>query len=170
MPLVSSRSLCATGSPCNGPSVSLRACISSAFEAAAAAISGTKVTIALTFGLTRSICLRCWASASRAESFFARISRAISTVLMKQTEDVSASKVSWRRGAAAIPSRISRRVALFVPIQLLYPHRFYECGGHFRRTTGLKDVVAGIVLAEYRMRQQFRSRQAVHQQFALGHR
>ena len=45
--------------------------------------------MALTFGFTRSICFRCAASASRADSFFARISRAISTVLIKQTEEFS---------------------------------------------------------------------------------
>jgi hypothetical protein len=48
-----------------GRNVSLCACISSAFEAASAAISGTSVTIALTFGFTRSICFKCAASASR---------------------------------------------------------------------------------------------------------
>ena len=41
--------------------------------------------MALTLGLTRSICFRCSASASRAESFFARISWAISTALVKQS-------------------------------------------------------------------------------------
>ena len=46
--------------------------------------------MALTFGFTRSICFRCAASASRADSFFARISRAISTVLIKQTEEAVA--------------------------------------------------------------------------------
>ena len=82
MPRVSIRSLCATGSPCSGPNFSLRACISSAFAAASAAISATSVTMALTFGFTRSICFRQPASASRADSFFARISRAISTALI----------------------------------------------------------------------------------------
>ena len=46
---------------------------------------GDRVTMAFTLGLTRSICLRCSASASRAESFFARMSWAISTALVKQS-------------------------------------------------------------------------------------
>ena len=66
----------------------MRACISSALAAAVIAISETSVTIALTLGFTSSICFKCAASASRAESFFARINRAISTALMKQIEDV----------------------------------------------------------------------------------
>ena len=112
---MSSRSLCATGRPCSGPSISPRACISSALAAAAAASSGTRVTIALTFGLTRSICVRCAASASRAESFFARISRAISTALMKHTEEAPAwaSGVLARNGNAARLMRTSRRVGWF---------------------------------------------------------
>lgn len=115
MPRVSSRSLCATGRPCSGPKISLCACISSAFAAASAAISGITVTMALTFEFTRSICLRCAASASRADSFLVRISRAISTVLKKQTEEAvaSASRAPSRRSTAAIPSRTSRRVGLF---------------------------------------------------------
>jgi len=54
---------------------------------ASAAISGTKVTMALTIGFTRSICLRCTASASRADIFFIRIRRAISTAPIKKTEE-----------------------------------------------------------------------------------
>ena len=89
MPRVSMRSLWATGRPCSGPSFSPRACISSARVAASSAISATRVTIALTLGLTRSICLRCSASASRAESFFARMSWAISTALVKQSGEAA---------------------------------------------------------------------------------
>ena len=105
IPRVSIRSLCATGSPCSGPSIAPRACISSALAAAAAASSGTRVTIALTFGLTRSICARCAASASRAESFFARISRAISTCAHETHRrsaglDVSRARKEWCRREA----------------------------------------------------------------------
>src|SRR5580704_6712982 len=115
MPRVSRRSLCATGRPCSGPKVSLRVCFSSAFAAASAAISATRVTMAFTFGFTRSICFRCAASASRAESFFARIRVAISTVLVKQTEESlpSACMVPFSNRAAAVPSKISRRVGWF---------------------------------------------------------
>jgi hypothetical protein len=42
--------------------------------------------MALTCGLTRSIWVRCAASTSRADSFFVRIRRAISTALMKHTD------------------------------------------------------------------------------------
>ena len=49
---MSTRSLRATGSPCSGPSVAPRACISSARAASASARSATSVTIALTFGFT----------------------------------------------------------------------------------------------------------------------
>ncbi len=60
MPFVTSRSLCATGSPCNGPIGSPAERRRSAARAhAAIACSGSRVTIALTLGLTRSICSRC---------------------------------------------------------------------------------------------------------------
>ena len=110
MPRVSIRSLCATGNPCRGPNRSLRACISSALAAAAAAISGTRVTMALTFGFTRSICFRCSARASRADSFLVRISRAISTALMKHRDPALSAPIVPVAAAAAV-QRLQRLAA-----------------------------------------------------------
>ena len=78
--------------------------------------------MALTFGFTRSICFRCSASASRAESFFARISRAISTALRKQRSFEVLADAS--RGAAVIPISASRRVgwSALIPEDLLFKH------------------------------------------------
>jgi hypothetical protein len=67
IPAVSTRSLWATGSPWRIPRSEPRACISSARAAAASACSATRVTMALTFGLVRSIRDRCARRTSRAE-------------------------------------------------------------------------------------------------------
>ena len=76
MPLVGTRSLWATGSPCSGPTRSPRASAASAFTARSRASSGTSVTMALRVGLTRSIAAS-WASiTSRAETCRSAISRA----------------------------------------------------------------------------------------------
>src|SRR5207237_8229107 len=94
------------------------------------AISATRVTIAFTFGFTRSICFRCAASASRADSFFMRINCAISTALIKQTDEseACACRVGWKRGTAAIPSRTSRRVGY-----CLFMARVYHFKTRLRR-------------------------------------
>lgn len=67
MPAVSCRSLCATGSPCSGPTGSPAAIRSSASDACSSAWSATSVTIAFTAGLTRSIRSRWAVTTSRAE-------------------------------------------------------------------------------------------------------
>src|SRR6266852_6517442 len=80
IPAVSCKSFTPTGIPCSGPSNLPLASDSSA--AAACAIncsSATSVTIALTLEFTRAICFKCACITSRAESFFSRISLAIST-------------------------------------------------------------------------------------------
>ena len=71
--------------------------------------------MAFTLGLTRSICLRCSSSASRAESFLARIMAAISTADVKQSEGaefwaLSAAGKTEAAETAARPARNSRRV------------------------------------------------------------
>ena len=85
MPFVSTRSLCAIGSPCSKPTSAARAKRSSAARAPSIARSGRSVTIALTFGLTRSICLRCASITSRAETSLLRMSRASSVAVKKQS-------------------------------------------------------------------------------------
>ena len=65
------------------------------------------MTIALTLGFKSWIRLRCAASSSRAESFFARMSRAISTAEVKQS---SVGMVSAFAVAAARMPKASRRV------------------------------------------------------------
>jgi hypothetical protein len=72
-PSVGKRSLCATGSPCRGSTASPRASASSAAQARAIARSAVRVTMAFTFGLTRSICERCACMTSTAESSLARM-------------------------------------------------------------------------------------------------
>src|SRR5580704_6566895 len=76
------------------------------------------VTMAFTLGLTRSICLRCSSSASRAESFLARIIAAMSTADVKQSEGAEfwALRAAGKAEAAetaARPARTSRRVGWF---------------------------------------------------------
>src|SRR5919112_1792677 len=73
-----------------------RAIALSAFAASAIARSGTSVTMALTVGLTRSICARCVCITSRAETSFDRIIATSSVAGRKQRsmnvgEPVSAS-------------------------------------------------------------------------------
>ena len=58
--------------------------------AAAVASSGTSVTIALTFGFTRSICFRCASNTSLADSFFLRIKPASDLADWKQRGDAAA--------------------------------------------------------------------------------
>ncbi len=60
MPAVSVRSLCATGTPCSGPAGPSRRSVASATSAARSAWSATRVTTALTCGLTWSMRSR-WA-------------------------------------------------------------------------------------------------------------
>src|SRR5690349_24017335 len=59
------------------------------------------ISMAFTFGLTRSICFRCSSSASRAESFLVWIKCPISTALIKQIEGVLDC-------ASGVPSKRSR--------------------------------------------------------------
>src|SRR5579864_6757523 len=143
MPRVSNKSLCATGRPCNGPKVSLCVCISSAFAAASAAISGTRVTMAFTFGFTRSICFRCASSTSRADSFFVCMRWAISTALIKQIEVVvdCASRVLSKRSIPAIPKRTSRRVGSF---SLIVVSLCALVGPRILRFVRLTETITGI--------------------------
>ena len=50
--------------------------------------SGSRATMALTRGLRRSMCWRCAAIVSRADSYLARIRRASSVAVMKQMSSV----------------------------------------------------------------------------------
>src|SRR5579883_244843 len=102
MPAVSMRSLCAMGRPWSGPSGAPLACAWSALRAPFLAWSRTSVTIALTWGFTRSICKRCASRTSRELSAFLRIIDAISTAVMKQMSGAAPAK----EGAAAAAPRI----------------------------------------------------------------
>ena len=84
MPFVHVRSLWATGSPCNGPSVSPRATAASAASAPRRASSGSSVTMALTAGLTSSMRARCASITSTAEISRDAIARARSVAGRKQ--------------------------------------------------------------------------------------
>ena len=84
IPFVQVRSLCATGSPCSGPSASPRATAASAASASRRAASGSSVTMALTAGLTSSMRARCASSTSTAEISRAAIARASSAAVRKQ--------------------------------------------------------------------------------------
>src|SRR5207249_77670 len=91
MPRVGTRSLCATGSPKSGPAAWPRASAASFSRASASARAAVRVTIAFTFGLTRSICARCAWTTSVTETSRARMRRASSTAVEKQR--------SWLMGA-----------------------------------------------------------------------
>src|SRR5215470_17932510 len=83
IPLVRMRSLWAMGRPCSGPTAAPCANASSAARAPAIARSGSRVTMAFTLGLTRSIWVRWASTTSRADSSLARIRRARSVAVMK---------------------------------------------------------------------------------------
>ena len=109
MPAVSTRSLCATGRPCSGPSGAPRACASSALRAFSRACSAISVTIAFTFGFTRSICFRCASITSRALNFLRRMSAAISTAVRKQMSEVGGQQRRSGRSAenlTGLPARV----------------------------------------------------------------
>ena len=74
---------------------------------AAIACSATSVTIALTPGLTRSICARCAPTTSRADSSFARIRRASSTALSWQMSDVTSVQVESAATFTVAPFRLA---------------------------------------------------------------
>ena len=71
------------------------ACCSSAFAASAIARSATSVTIALIFGLTRSMRARCAAMTSRAETCFWRMRRASSIAVSAQSSSPEACSARW---------------------------------------------------------------------------
>src|SRR6478672_8614621 len=85
MPAVSTRSLWATGRPCSTPSGPPRAESSSARAASASARSATSVTIALTFGLIRSMRARWAVITSRADTSLRRMRAASSMALRSQS-------------------------------------------------------------------------------------
>ena len=78
----------------------LRATVSSARAASAIARSATSVTMALTFGFTRSIRARCAVITSRADTCLRRIRAASSTALRKHNSDPPAPP-----GSAAMQAR-----------------------------------------------------------------
>ncbi len=84
MPRVGCRSLCATGSPCSGPTAAPRANASSARAARSIARSASSVTIALSRGLRSAMRSRCAATTSRAETSFRCSRRASSSALRSQ--------------------------------------------------------------------------------------
>src|SRR5262245_20264760 len=92
MPFVSTRSLIAIGRPCSGPGLRPARSAASARSACSRAASATSVTMALTFGLTRSIWLRCASRTSRAVTPRARRRRASSTAPLKQSSDGSSAR------------------------------------------------------------------------------
>ena len=78
-----------------------RTMASSALAAPAIACSATSVTIALTFGLTRSICARCALMTSRAETCLRASRAASSTAVISQSSDgTRLAVVSARRSMA----------------------------------------------------------------------
>src|SRR5262245_13858044 len=85
MPRVGTRSLWATGRPNSGPAASPRASAASFARASSSARSAVSVTIAFTFGLTRSIWVRCAWTTSVTETSRARMRRASSAAVRKQT-------------------------------------------------------------------------------------
>src|ERR671935_1575566 len=83
MPFVGTRSLCAIGSPNSGPGRSPRASRASFSCASSSARSAVSVMIALTVGLTRSICARCARRTSVTETSRWRMRCASSTAVRK---------------------------------------------------------------------------------------
>src|SRR5262249_50981329 len=96
MPFVSTRSLIAMGRPWSGPGPRPARRAASARSACSRAASATSVTIALTFGLMRSIWRRCASRTSRAVTSRARSRRASSTALLKQSSDGSPVRAARR--------------------------------------------------------------------------
>ena len=104
MPPVAWVSLCATGSPCSGPTSSPAASAASAASAAARAPSASRVTTALTSGFSRSMRSRCASSSSRAEISRARSIAASSVAGRKQRSSVTRPSLSRPRlRAAGVP-------------------------------------------------------------------
>src|SRR4051794_10832494 len=106
MPPVAWVSLCATGSPCSGPTSSPAARAASAASAATRAPSASSVTIALIAGFSRSIRSRCASSSSRAEMSRLRRSAASSVAGCVQRSSLTAvtrrachAPTAWRRDA-----------------------------------------------------------------------
>ena len=120
MPAVSTRSLCAIGRPCSTPKGPPFAVSSSARAASAIARSATRVTIALTFGLTRSMRARCAAMTSRAETSRRRIMSVSSTALRSQSSSLPPVAAPSTRGIAV--------AAAIMPTASPKPRRVIETG------------------------------------------
>src|SRR6266404_73729 len=83
MPAVGVTSLMTTGKPCSAPSLSPRITAASASLAKVRAASATRVTMALSFGLTRAIVARWASSTSTGLTALVAISDASSTAVLR---------------------------------------------------------------------------------------
>src|SRR5262249_47426146 len=148
-PVVSTRSLCATGSPCSSPGCSPRASASSAAAALASAWSNVLVTTALTTGSTSSIRLMCAATTSRADTSRPRIRPARSTALLSHRSVIEPPQSSvWLSLSQATLSRPSSQLMPGGELQLAQ-HRRYVALDRLRGDEQLSgDLLVGVAAGD----------------------